>query len=82
MSLLFAGILLFLALLSASFVWNFKKNQFMEQESKRVFNDLCKVNNDWNSQGRVYTNGFTVTEENENMNFIKQSKLCDGGILS
>ena len=82
MGLLFAGILLFLALLSASFVWNFKKNQFMEQESKRVFNDLCKVNNDWNSQGRVYTNGFTVTEENGNMNFIKQSKLCDGGILS
>jgi len=32
MSLLFFGIFLFLSILSAGFIWSFKKNTFMGQE--------------------------------------------------
>ena len=82
MSLLFAGILLFIAFLSASFVWSFKKDDFMEKEAKRCINGLCEVDDNWSSNGRIYTNGFTVIKQDGKNKFIKQSKLCDAGILS
>jgi hypothetical protein len=82
MSLLFAGILLFIALLSASFVWSFKKNEFMEQESVRCLNGLCEVNEEWSPKGRIHTNGFTIIKIDGKTKFIKQSKLCGASMLS
>ena len=82
MSLLVFGIFLFLAILSASFIWSFKKNEFMEQEAKRCVNGLCEADDEWSSNGRIYTRGFTVIKENGKNRFIKQAKLCDAGILS
>ena len=82
MSLLLAGVLLFIALLSASFVWSFRKNEFMESEASRILNNYCEVDDNWSSNGRIYTKGFTVIEENGKQRFVKQAKLCDAGILS
>ena len=81
MSLLLAGILIFIALLSASFVWSLKKSKFMEQESKRCLNGLCEIDDNWSSQGKVYTKGFAIVEENGKQRFVKQAKLCDMGLL-
>lgn len=82
MSLLIFGVTFFLAVLSASFLWSFKKDRFMETEAKRCISSYCEVDGKWSSQGKIYTNGFTVIEENGKKRFVKQAKLCDAGILS
>ena len=82
MSLLIFGIVFFMALLSASFVWSFRKDEFMEKEAKRCIGSYCEAGSDWSSNGKIYTNGFTIVEENGKKRYIKQAKLCDAGILS
>ena len=77
MSLLFASILLFMALLSVSFVWSFKKNEFMENEVQRCHKSLCEIDDNWSTHGKVYTKGFTIVEENGKQRFVKQAKLYD-----
>lgn len=77
-------VLLFLGFLSAGFLWNFgKKDEFLENESERCLNNFCEISGNWNSEGRVYTNGLTFTKDKTSgeINFVKQAKLCDIGLL-
>lgn len=73
---------LFVGLLGASFLWSFKKDKFFEKEAKRCLKNFCEVDENWNSNGKVYTKGLAVIEENEKKRFIKQAKVCDIGILN
>lgn len=82
------GLAIFLAVLfafagaiSASFLWKFKKDDFLASESNRCLNNFCEVDSNWNSRGRVYTKGLTVIEKNGKKQFVKQAKLCDIGII-
>ena len=77
-----AIVFLFTGLIGASFLWSFKKDKFFEKEAKRCLNDFCEVDENWNSNGKVYTKGLAVIEENEKKRFIKQAKVCDIGILN
>lgn len=76
--------LLFLGLLSAGFLWNFgKRDAFLENEADRCLNNFCKVDDSWNSEGKVFTNGVTFTKNKRTgeVDIIKQAKLCDVGLL-
>lgn len=73
---------LFIGLLGASFLWNFKKDKFFEKEAKRCLNNFCEIDENWNSNGKVYTKGLAVIEENGKKRFVKQAKICDIGILN
>ena len=53
-----------------------------KKEAKRCLNNFCEVDENWNSNGKVYTKGLAVIEENEKKRFIKQAKVCDIGILN
>jgi len=64
-----------------SLLWTLKKDVFLENEADRCLNNFCEVDKYWNSNGRMYTKGLTVIEENGNKRFVKQAKLCDIGIL-
>lgn len=60
----------------------FSVNSFLRAEAKRGLKDNFKVNDDWNSQGRVYTEGLTlIKKKNGKHFFIKQAKLADTGLL-
>lgn len=74
--------LFFIGLLGLSFVWSFKKNKFWKNESKRCLNNFCEVDENWNSNGKVYSKGLAVIEENGKKRFIKQSKIIDIGLLN
>lgn len=76
-----AILLLYIGAISASFLWRFKKDDFLASESNRCLNNFCEVNSNWNSRGRLYTRGLTVIEKNGRKQFVKQAKLCDIGIL-
>ena len=76
-----AILLLYVGAISASFLWKFKKDDFLASESKRCLNNFCEVDGNWNSRGKLYTKGLTVIERNGKKQFIKQAKLCDIGIL-
>lgn len=67
--------------ISASFLWKFKKDDFLASEADRCLNKFCEIDENWNSRGRVYTKGLALIEENGKRRFIKQAKLCDIGIL-
>ena len=76
--------LLFLGFLSANFLWNFgKRDTFLEKEANRCLNNFCKVEDSWDSEGKVFTNGviFTKNKETGQVEIIKQAKLCDVGLL-
>lgn len=73
--------LLFAGILGVTLVWSFKKHVFFEKEAKRCLNDFCEVDENWNSNGRVHSTGLAVIEKNGKKRFIKQSKVCDIGIL-
>ena len=78
MSLILFGIFLFLSFLIASFVWESKEKSFLSKEEV----NRCINNNSWSPNGRVYTEGFVVIKDDSNeAKFIKQTKLCDIGIL-
>ena len=76
-------IFLFLFLLSANFLWTFgKRDKFLESEADRCLNNFCEVDDNWNSNGKVYTKGLAfVKDKNNNLKIIKQAKLCDIGLL-
>lgn len=74
--------LFFIGLLGASFLWSFKEDKFFKKESKRCINNFCEVDENWNSNGKVFTKGLAVIEENGNKRFVKQAKVCDIGILN
>ena len=76
-----AVILFFIAFISMSFFWRIKKDDFFASESNRCLNDFCQVDDNWNSNGKVYTKGLAVVQKNGKKQFIKQAKLCDIGIL-
>ena len=74
--------LLFLGLLSAGFLWNFgKKDAFLEEEANRCLNNFCKVEDNWDSEGKVFTNGVAFLKNKEQVEVIKQAKLYDIGLL-
>ncbi len=55
---------------------------FLKKEAKRGLTDNFKVDDNWNSQGRVYTEGLTlIKKKNGKSSFIKQAKLADTGLL-
>ena len=57
-------------------------DSFLREEAKRGINNNFKVNNLWNSQGKVYTEGLTLVEKKDGTaKFIKQSKLADTALL-
>ena len=57
-------------------------DSFLKEEAKRGIKENFKVDDNWNSQGRVYTEGLTLIEEkNGKQYFIKQAKLADTGLL-
>ena len=77
-------LLLFFGFLSAVFLWNFgKKDKFLEEESNRCLNNFCKVEDNWNSEGKVYSEKimFLKNQETKEIEIIKQVKLRDMGIL-
>lgn len=74
-------VILFVGAISASFLWKFKKDDFLANESNRCLNNFCEVESNWDSKGRVYTKGLTVIERNGKKQFVKQAKLCDIGII-
>lgn len=76
-----AVILFFIAFISMSFFWRIKKDDFLASESNRCLNNFCQVDDNWNSNGKVYTKGLAVVQKDGKKQFIKQAKLCDIGIL-
>lgn len=79
---IFVGFLCLIAgLITSSLFWSFKKDKFWEKESDRCLNKFCEVDENWNSNGRVYTKGLTVIEKDGKKQFVKQAKLCDIGLL-
>ena len=57
---------------------------FKFNEAKRYFVGFNKIDNNWSSRGRVYTNGIALLKDKKSNKkfFIKQAELCDIGILS
>ena len=57
---------------------------FQFYEAKRYFMDFNKIDNNWSSRGRVYTNGIALLKHKKDGEkfFIKQAEHCDIGILS
>lgn len=74
-------LILFVGFISAGLFWRFKRDDFLARESDRCLNRFCEVDNNWNSEGRVYTKGLAVIEKDGKKRFVKQAKLCDIGIL-
>jgi len=55
---------------------------FLRKKADRVLNHNAECTKNWNSEGRVYCTGLAlITLKNGKKKFIKQSKLCDTGIL-
>lgn len=77
-----ALLLLFLGLLSASFLWSFKTDDFLASESVRRLYYNSEEPPGWGSHGRVYTRGLAVIQGADGKpRFVKQVMLCDIGIL-
>lgn len=81
MSFFIAVVLLVVGLLLANFLWTLKANKHMESEAKRCLQNNCEVDEAWHSDGRVYTKGLALIEQNNKLRFVKQAKLCDIGLL-
>jgi len=81
MGLVLFGLFIFLAFMMASFVWSSHKKSAIASDTNRCINNNCLMDENWSADGRVYTEGFAVTKNNTSSTFIKQSKLCDIGIL-
>lgn len=77
-----AIVFLFSGIICASFLWSFKEDKFFKKEAKRCLNNFCEVDENWNSNGKVYSKGLAVIEEKGKKRFVKQAKVCDIGILS
>ena len=60
------------------------RDSFETQEAKRYLFGFNEVDDNWSSNGRVYTNGIALIEDKKTgeKRFIKQAELCDIGILS
>ena len=75
-------IFLFLAILSAEFLWKYRKDSFLEQEASRCLNDFCESKADMIGEGEIYTTSLTfVKDDAKNIKIIKQAKLGDIGNL-
>ncbi|MBE0494742.1 MAG: hypothetical protein IBX48_10455 [Thiomicrospira sp.] len=81
MSFFIAVVLLVVGLLLANFLWSVKANKRMESEAKRCLQNDCEADVAWHSGGRVYTKGLALIEQNNQLRFVKQAKLCDIGLL-
>jgi hypothetical protein len=65
----------------------FKKNYpaiFKREEAKRYLFKGNEIDDNWSSNGLIYTEGLALIEDKKNnkKDFIKQAELCDIGILS
>jgi len=54
---------------------------FLREEADRCLNHKCEADEDWNSQGRVYSEGLALIEKDGKKKFINQRKLADSGLL-
>ncbi|MBD3822615.1 MAG: hypothetical protein IE914_10215 [Thiotrichales bacterium] len=81
MSFFVAVVLFVVGLLLANFLWTLKENKHMESEAKRCLQNNCEADGAWHSDGRVYTKGLALIEQNNKLRFVKQAKLCDIGLL-
>ena len=55
---------------------------FMANEAKRYFEDDCEVQDTYNNDGRVYTEGQCIVKENNEIIVKHQAKLINTGLLS
>ena len=81
MSFFIAVVLLVIGLLLANFLWSGKTNKRMESEAKRCLQNNCEADGTLHLEGRFYTKGLALIEQNNQLRFVKQSKLCDIGLL-
>lgn len=59
-----------------------KVDSFLRSEADRGLNKKYTKDDNWSSEGRVYTKGLSlVTQKNGRKKFIKQAKLADTGLL-
>lgn len=59
-----------------------KVDSFLRNEADRGLNQKFKKEDDWSSEGRVYTKGLSLTtQKNGRKKFIRQAKLADTGLL-
>lgn len=68
-------------MIMASLVWSNDKRSSIASDTNRCINLNCSVDCNWSAKGRVYTECFVVTKESGKAKYIKQSRLCDIGIL-
>ena len=79
------GILMLITYLLFSFLAPRDKteyDEFMKEEANRCLNNFCEVGKEWHSRGRIHTSGFAIIEKDSEKHFIRQSKLCDLGLLN
>ena len=65
----------------------FRKNyvaKFKREEANRYLFEGNKIDDNWSSNGFIYTEGLALIEDKKTKEktFLKQSELCDIGILS
>lgn len=83
MELLIAFFLFLIAFILFNLLWSRKTNIVIDQqEAERCLAHRCQLQSDWHSQGRVYTKGLALIENNKKLEFIEQAKRCDVGLLS
>ena len=65
------------------YLTKFRERTFEYEEAKRYLFKFNKVDDNWSSRGRVYTQGLALIENKKTgkKEFIKQAELCDIRIL-
>jgi len=58
------------------------KSEFLKNESIRILSDNARVDENYTSQGRIFTRGLAVVKDKESDKFriIAQAKPCDIGL--
>ena len=83
LSLLFLSVLL-IAITIFVFIKVFyvKPSKFLQDEASRAFKDNFETSKNWSSQGRVFTQGMSITQNsNGEVQITGQAKLADTGLL-
>ena len=81
---IFLGILLFITYISFKFIISKDKSRFsemMDHEAYRCLKNRCEIDDKWSPEGRIHTFGFEIVEKENETAIIRQSKLCDIGLL-
>ena len=81
MEIIYFTLAFVLSVLITSLFTKKKKNKFLEDEAERYIFKNSRVNENWSSQGRTYTNGIAFIIKDGKKKIINQSKLADTGLL-